>query len=73
MFKNQDEMTCFFLLQSSLNKKNKIGTIPITFLNGKQQTKRQSHTQNFCTLHSTKEEDWNNFSHFSKWQGTKNR
>jgi hypothetical protein len=33
--------------------------------------KRQSHTQFLCTLHSMKEQNWNNSSHFSKWQGKK--
>jgi hypothetical protein len=74
MLKNQHEMTCFFscnLLRST--KKAKLETIPLTFLNGKQATKRQSHTQSFCTLHSMKEQNWNNSSHFSKWQGTKKK
>jgi hypothetical protein len=48
MFKNQHEVTCFFLLQSSLNKKSKIGTIPLTFLNGKQQ--KDNHTHQFFAL-----------------------
>jgi hypothetical protein len=55
----------FSLAIFAQQKKSKIETIPLTFLNDKQQKDNHTH-KFFCTLHSTKEQNWNNSSHFSK-------